>query len=313
MSNNKSGRSTALYALAPRKELFFKIVESGLGDRFEAGEIARIAQFCAYAKGEIPPPVPTLPFHEPCEEYIDGLTARPWWDASAFDWAPAVSESAAIMRRELDAVLEKERVFLPDSKFQQTMGGGWTALRLQRLGEWNDENTAKFPATSRLIQALRIPLAVRGVMFAKQAPGTGVQPHSDGRNFILTAHVGLKVPSGCSITVGSEERSWTEDGVIVLDTSFVHSTENRGSEDRYVLIIDFWHPELSAAERDALTFIYDARNKFESGRAKEIDCTWVKEGRPLNTKDWEASKVGFGGNLANFFTGGGLVKFNPMK
>jgi hypothetical protein len=24
--------------------------------------------------------------HDPCEEYIDGLTAQPWWDAAAFDW-----------------------------------------------------------------------------------------------------------------------------------------------------------------------------------------------------------------------------------
>ena len=24
--------------------------------------------------------------HDPCEEYIDGLTAQPWWDASQFEW-----------------------------------------------------------------------------------------------------------------------------------------------------------------------------------------------------------------------------------
>jgi hypothetical protein len=31
------------------------------------------------------------------------------------------------------------------------------------------------------------------------------------------------------------------------------------------LIIDFWHPELSEAEIAALEFVYDLRNKFESG------------------------------------------------
>lgn len=41
-----------------------------------------------------------------------------------------------------------------------------------------------------MLAELDIPFAVRGVMFAKQAPGTGVQPHSDGRNFILTLHLG---------------------------------------------------------------------------------------------------------------------------
>jgi len=55
------------------------------------------------------------------------------------------------------------------------MGGGWTAFRLQRLGEWNEENCRVFPATAAIVRSLAIPLAVRGVMFAKQAPGTGVQ------------------------------------------------------------------------------------------------------------------------------------------
>jgi Aspartyl/Asparaginyl beta-hydroxylase len=50
-----------------------------------------------------------------------------------------------------------------------------------------------------------------------------------------------------------------------LDTSFSHSTGNPTSEERHVLIIDFWHPELSAAEVTALTYVYDVRNKFETG------------------------------------------------
>ena len=46
-----------------------------------------------------------------------------------------------------------------------------------------------------------------GVMFARQLPGSGVKPHSDGRNFILTAHLGLKVPNeGCTISVAGEQR-----------------------------------------------------------------------------------------------------------
>ena len=43
---------------------------------------------------------------------------------------------------------------------------------------------------------------------------------------------------------------------------------NDSDEDRYVLIIDFWHPELTEDEQEALEFIYDARNKFETGNTK---------------------------------------------
>ena len=34
-----------------------------------------------------------------------------------------------------------------------------------------------------------------------------------------------------------------------------------------MVIIDFWHPELTPEERVALDFVYDTRNKFETGTA----------------------------------------------
>ena len=127
------------------------------------------------------------------------------------------------------------------------------------------ENCKEFPKTYELLRSLNIPLAVRGVCFARQAGGSGVKPHSDGRNFILTSHLGLKVPDGCWIQVGNERKSWEKQKLLTLDTSFVHSTGNPTSDDRYVLIIDCWHSELTEPEQAALEFVYDLRNKFESG------------------------------------------------
>ena len=51
--------------------------------------------------------------------------------------------------------------------------------------------------------------------------------------------------------------------VLVLDTSFHHETANASEEPRDVLIIDFWHPELSPAEVQALQFIYDLRYEYD--------------------------------------------------
>ncbi len=144
------------------------------------------------------------------------------------------------------------------------MGDGWSAIRLQRLGVWNTDNCNEFPKSYELLRSLQIPLAVRGVCFARQAPGSGVQPHSDGRNFILTSHLGLKIPEGCWLQVGEERRGWTERKLTTLDTSFSHATGNPSNSERHVLIIDFWHPELTEAERAALEFVYDLRNKFDS-------------------------------------------------
>lgn len=225
------------------------------------------------ARGEIDPPKRSGPGHEPSEEHVEGLTAKPFWDAATmpdlFPWAPPLEAKSDVIIKEFESKLNApdNNMFASDSAWQtNVMGTGWSAVRLQRLGIWNEENCQQFPETYKLIRSLNIPLAVRGVCFARQAPGSGVQPHSDGRNFILTSHLGLRVPEKCWMEVGEERKGWEVGKLTTLDTSFSHSTGNPSEEDRHVLIIDFWHPELSEAERKALEFVYDLRNKFESGK-----------------------------------------------
>lgn len=93
-----------------------------------------------------------------------------------FPWAKELEEKYMIIKEELDAKLKRdEEIFNADSAWQnQVMGAGWSAIRLQRLGEWNIDNIKEFPKTYELLKNLRIPLAVRGVCFARQSPGSGV-------------------------------------------------------------------------------------------------------------------------------------------
>lgn len=292
--------------IPPRKALFFEIVDSGLRDRFpNENSIAKVFKFCKYAKTEISLPPISKYLHEPCEEYIDGLRDSAWWNPSEFPWVDGLERNSHMINAELKKVIQEEaELFKGDSRYMSTMGEGWTAYRLQRLGEWNKANIQKFPVTTQILKELDIPLAVRGVMFAKQSPGSGVKPHSDGRNFILTCHLGLDIPpTGCWISVGGERREWLQDKAIVFDTSFSHETGNESSQDRYVLIIDFWHPDLTANEQAALTFIYDARNKFESGRVTDIDCSYVTSGKPTTVEGYTGAQSGLGKALSNLFSG----------
>lgn len=158
--------------------------------------------------------------------------------------------------------------FCGDSVLQtQVMGTGWAALRLQRLGQWNGAACARFPNTVALLQALQVPTAMRGVMFARQSPGSRVARHSDGRNFVLTLHLGLRVPAGgvatCWIECGGVRQAWAQGKAVVLDTSFAHETANLSDQERHVLIVDFWHPDLTAIEQAALKFVYDLRYKYD--------------------------------------------------
>jgi aspartyl/asparaginyl beta-hydroxylase (cupin superfamily) len=206
---------------------------------------------------------------------------------SGFPWARDLESNAHIIQAEFEAKLLEADKFASDSVWQnQVMGTGWSAIRLQRLGVWNTENCRDFPKSYELLRSLNIPLAVRGVCFAKQSPGSGVQPHSDGRNFILTSHLGLRIPQDCWIQVGEERRCWEQGKLTTLDTSFSHSTANPSDSERHVLIIDFWHPELTEAERASLEFVYDLRNKFESGQIPFRQSKSMEEEGSLG-KWWE--------------------------
>ena len=292
------GLQLQVAALTERQMQFWEDVDEGLDDieAFYAkrGEnIDRIREFGRTARGELPQPTGYAEGHEPSEEHVPGLTAKPFWDVmddpELFPWARELEAKAAIIQKEFESKLAESNKFCSDSVWQnQVMGGGWSAIRLQRLGVWNTENCKEFPETYKLLQSLNIPLAVRGVCFARQAPNTGVQPHSDGRNFILTSHLGLKIPENCWIQSGTEKRSWEEGKLTTLDTSFSHSTGNESNEDRHVLIIDYWHPELTEAERKALEFVYDLRNKFESGAVPVRKPKALKEQEGGLGKWWES-------------------------
>jgi aspartyl/asparaginyl beta-hydroxylase (cupin superfamily) len=173
-----------------------------------------VVDFVYRARGDLPLPEPASPGHQPSEEHVDGLTAKTFWDVSSdtasFPWAAELEANAHIIIKEFEqrllqqeeevtkaTTITRSALFSGDSAWQsKVMGTGWSAFRLQRLGVWNTENCAKFPKTYDLLKELNIPLAVRGVCFARQTPGSGVAPHTDGRNFILTSHLGLKVPEG---------------------------------------------------------------------------------------------------------------------
>lgn len=73
-------------------------------------------------------------------------------------------------------------------------GPNWRTLVLQDRSRWSEENAALFPETVRIVKESGCPSVE--VFFARQAPGSGIKPHSDGCNFILTSHLGLDVPEG---------------------------------------------------------------------------------------------------------------------
>jgi hypothetical protein len=50
-----------------------------------------------------------------------------------------------------------------------------------------------------------------------------------------------------------------------------------------------------------------------TGKADEIECSYVADGLPTDVNAYIKSKQGFGKSFVDFFSDGGLIKFNPFK
>ena len=83
-------------------------------------------------------------------------------------------------------------------------------------------------------------------------PGVHVWPHCGPTNCRVRCHLGLVTPPGPRIRVGNETRAWEQGRFIIFDDSFEHEVWHDGESVRLVLIIDVWHPELSAHHRATL-------------------------------------------------------------
>lgn len=83
-------------------------------------------------------------------------------------------------------------------------------------------------------------------------PGVHVWPHCGPTNCRIRSHLGLVIPEGPRLRVGNETRTWELGKFIVFDDSIEHEVWHDGNSLRLVLIVDMWHPELSARQKASL-------------------------------------------------------------
>jgi aspartyl/asparaginyl beta-hydroxylase (cupin superfamily) len=107
-------------------------------------------------------------------------------------------------------------------------------------------------------------------MFSVLQPRTRIPPHTGVANTRLVVHLPLIVPEGCGFRVGSETRAWREGEAWVFDDTIEHEAWNDSDRPRTILICDVWNPRLSGAERDAITSVMNAMDRF-SGTAPAAD------------------------------------------
>jgi hypothetical protein len=233
----------------------------------------------------------------------------PTHDPASFAWAAEVEAATPALRAELSAFIAlgegAGRAVLEHDGGDDGDGAGWSAdffsghygdsfngVALVRRGRPTAAAGAHFPRTMALLGRHGLGGANRLVFFARQRPNSGIPPHSDCKNYLYTAHLGIHVPAAdadanadtdadadadagtttgqaleaegsCGMCVAGRAVRWEEGKLSVFQNAYSHHTWNRTDRDRVVLYFDFWHPDLSAEEQRALATFTETQREFE--------------------------------------------------
>mmetsp|Transcript_20424 Transcript_20424/g.40176 ORF Transcript_20424/g.40176 Transcript_20424/m.40176 type:complete len:496 (-) Transcript_20424:86-1573(-) len=227
-------------------------------------------------KAQVPELGWTTPWQRPSSCY-GNLRAKAFWPEDEFaSWAPQLEAASATILGELTALMANGSwPHVGDSERSLSNEDG-SALRCGSWKEWvlfgSNSKPEGAPKTCALLEKLlptAVELAREGageIIFSRLAPNSHIIPHCASTNSRLTAHLGLIIPKsetdvdlpnmtvksdGCAIRVGNEWRSWEYGKILFFDDSFEHEVVNNCKEERVVLLIRFYHPDLQESEYQA--------------------------------------------------------------
>jgi hypothetical protein len=193
---------------------------------------------------------------------IPGIRPKRYFDGSQFAGVSEIEQATDVIRAEFLALAEKRDEFAPrlaglrgpESSSERI--GKWSMIPLIRNGSVVEEFASLCPRTFELAQGLDLPaigLISPSLYFSVLEPNSRIAPHTGIINARLIAHFPLIVPENCGFRVGGEDRRWEPGKALIFDDMTVHEAWNDSDRIRVVLIADLWRPELSAAERSAIT------------------------------------------------------------
>jgi hypothetical protein len=220
----------------------------------------------------------TRPYHsEPTDFPYPGLREREFHEREDFPWLAELEAATAAIADDFRRVMAAERAELvpyiqypDDVPLRQwealNRNRAWTAIHLVRNGLIVKANARHCPATMALLGSLdqpEVPGRGPNAMFSLLAPGAHIPPHTGVSNTRLVCHLPLIVPSGCWFRVGAETRAWEVGKAWIFDDTIEHEALNPSDALRVILIVDTWHPDLSKAERAAVTAVMAATDPAE--------------------------------------------------
>jgi aspartyl/asparaginyl beta-hydroxylase (cupin superfamily) len=263
---------TAHNAHVERRAARLRQAEAQSGAALGPAEQVRMARF----RGNIVRR--TRPYHsQPTDFHYPGLREREFHEREDFPWLETLEAATASIAEDFHRVMAAERAELvpyieyPDDVplrqwAELNRNRAWTAIHLVRNGATVEANARHCAATMKLLDAIdppRVPHRGPNAMFSLLAPGAHIPPHEGVANTRLVCHLPLIVPPGCWFRVGAETREWKVGVAWIFDDTIEHEASNPSDALRVILIVDTWHPDLSAAEREAVAAVMAATDAGE--------------------------------------------------
>tara|TARA_B100000035_G_C21004918_1_gene556791 strand:- start:132 stop:1448 length:1317 start_codon:yes stop_codon:yes gene_type:complete len=202
---------------------------------------------------------------------IKYLTAKPWWDKSFFEKETKLLEdNYDIIKKELEFLIKNDYFKTKDSENLTDEDKGWLKFRFFQKGKTFVENHKLCPNTSKIINQIKNATTnVYGqIQFSKLEPGTHIKEHCAYTNTRVRIHLGMIIPKNVKIRSGNIDNTWTEGKCIYLDDSFIHEVWHDGDQDRYIFMVDVWHPELNT--------IYKRYNSLNTDSEKDLYMKLLK-------------------------------------
>ncbi len=213
---------------------------------------------------------------QPTSFFYPGLPQTCFYEAQGFDWVAGVEAQASAMRAEVEQLLVEEGSFHPyvEGEADRPNRGHllldderWSAFDLWRGGQEVEDNARRCPATMAILRSAPMPRIVGRspmALFSQLRPHTHIPPHTGMLNTRLICHIPLIVPPHCRLRVGNEVRDVEAGKAMIFDDSIEHEAWNDSDDTRIVLLFECWRPELDAAERAALTTMFEAISAYET-------------------------------------------------
>lgn len=206
---------------------------------------------------------------QPTSFYYPRLPQIPFYDPADFAWTTQLAAALPAIRAEAEAVMAQGAGIAPyveadpdrPNKGHALLSDArWGAFHLFRNGLPIADHAARCPATMAALAQAPLP-RIAGTapmaLFSILAPHTHIPPHNGMLNTRLICHLPLIVPDGCRLRVGAETRDVRAGEVLLFDDSIEHEAWNDSDAPRAILLFEVWRPELTEAERQALTVMFE--------------------------------------------------------